>query len=80
MKCSFSLENFDTVNDVLYFFCPEAPRLRQAIKVPGLNYKLPGGQKFSFKLSPLSVGFPQRRPLNTVRVKIITGSLVILEN
>ena len=28
--------------------------------------KLPGGQKLSFKLSPLSVGFPQRKPLNLI--------------
>ena len=28
------------------------------------TYKLPRGQKFSIKLSPLSIGFPQRRPLN----------------
>ena len=29
----------------------------------GWTYKLPRGQKFSIKLSALSVGFPQRRPL-----------------
>ena len=29
----------------------------------GWTYKLPGAQKFSIELSPLSVGFPQRRPL-----------------
>ena len=33
----------------------------------GWTYKVPGGQKFSIKLSPLSVGFPQRRPLNLVK-------------
>ena len=27
----------------------------------GWTYKLPGGQKFSFKLSHLSVGFPQNK-------------------
>ena len=27
---------------------------------------MPGGQKFSIKLSPLSVRFPQRRPLNLI--------------
>ena len=30
----------------------------------GWFYKLPGGQNFIFKLSPLSVGIPQRMPLN----------------
>ena len=33
-------------------------------RCPGWIYKLPGGKKFSLKVSPLSVGFPQRRPLN----------------
>ena len=33
----------------------------------GWTYKLPGGQKFSIKLSALSVGFPQRRPLNLIK-------------
>ena len=48
--------------------CPEAHRLRQTIAVPGLDlYKLPGGQKFSIKLSLLSVGFPERRPLNFIK-------------
>ena len=32
----------------------------------GWTYKLLGGQKFSIKLSALSVGFPQRRPLNFI--------------
>ena len=31
------------------------------------TYKLPGGQKFSIKRSPLSVGFPQRRNLNWIK-------------
>ena len=33
----------------------------------GWTYKLPGRQKFSIKLSPLSVRFPQRRPLNLIK-------------
>ena len=33
----------------------------------GWTYKTPGGQKFSIKLSPFSVGFPQRRPLNSIK-------------
>ena len=33
----------------------------------GWTYKLPGGQKFSIKLPPLSVGFPQRRPSNLIK-------------
>ena len=33
----------------------------------GWTYKLPGGQKFSIKLSALSVGFPQRRPLILIK-------------
>ena len=33
----------------------------------GWTYKLPGGQKFSIKLAPLSVGFPQRRPLSLIK-------------
>ena len=33
----------------------------------GWTYKLPGGQKFRIKLSPFSVGFPQRRPLNLIK-------------
>ena len=33
----------------------------------GWTYKLPGGQKFSIKLSCLSVGFPQRRALNLIK-------------
>ena len=32
----------------------------------GWTYKLLGGQKFSFKFSPLSVGCPRRRPLNLI--------------
>ena len=35
-------------------------------RCPGWTYKLPGGQKFSIKLPRLSVGFPQRRPLNLI--------------
>ena len=31
------------------------------------TYKMPGGQKFRFKLSPLSVGFSERRPLNLIK-------------
>ena len=31
------------------------------------NGKLPGGKKFSFEISPLSVGVPQRRPLNLAK-------------
>ena len=31
------------------------------------TYKLPGGQKLSIQLSALSVGFPQRRPLNLIK-------------
>ena len=33
----------------------------------GWTYKLPGGQNFSIKISPLSVGFPQRRPLSLIK-------------
>ena len=33
----------------------------------GWTYKLPGGEEFSIELSPLSVGFPQRRPLNLIK-------------
>ena len=33
----------------------------------GWTYELLRGQKFSIKLSPLSVGFPQRRPLNLIK-------------
>ena len=53
--------------DVLYFSCSKAPHLRQTIKV-GWTYKLPRGQKFRFTLSPLSVGFPQRRPRNLIKI------------
>ena len=38
------------------------------------TYKLPGGQKFSIKLSPRSVGFPQRRPLNLIKRPQFTNS------
>ena len=44
------------------FPCPEAPHLRQTVTVPGLDLQLPGDQKFCIKLSPLSVGLPQRKP------------------
>ena len=33
----------------------------------GWTYKLPRGQKFSIKLSPLSIGFPKRKPLNLIK-------------
>ena len=36
-------------------------------RCPGWIYKLPGGQKLSFKLAPLSVGFSQRRPLKLIK-------------
>ena len=39
-------------------------------------YKLPGGQKFSIKLSLLSVGFPQRRPLNLIKRPRFINSLL----
>ena len=49
------------------FSCSEAPHLQQTITVPGWAYKLPRGQKFSMKLSPLSVRFSQRRPSNLIK-------------
>ena len=36
-------------------------------RCPGWAYKLPGGQKFSFKLSRPSVGLPQRTPSNLIK-------------
>ena len=46
----------------------------------GWIYKLPGGQKFSINLSPLSVEFPQRRPLNLIkRPRLINSSRVRFE-
>ena len=53
-------------NKVSYFSCPEAPKGRRQSRCLGWTYKLPGGQKFSIKLSPLCVRFPQRRPLNLI--------------
>ena len=40
----------------------------------GWTYELPGGQKFSIILSPLSVGFPLRRPLNLIERPRFTNS------
>ena len=50
------------------FFLSWSPSLwgRQSRR-PSWTYKLRGGRKFSIKLSPLSVGFPQRRPLNLIK-------------
>ena len=47
--------------------CPEAPRLQQTIGTLRWTYQLPGSPKFSFKLSPLSVGFAQRGPFNLMK-------------
>ena len=47
--------------DVLYFSCAEAPHTRWTIKAPGLeSYKLLVGQKYSFKLSLVSIEFPEK--------------------
>ena len=40
----------------------------------GWTYKLPRGQKFSIKLSALSVGFPLRRPLKLIKRPEFTNS------
>ena len=34
----------------------------------GWTYTLPGGQKFRIEFSALSVGFPQRRPSNLIKI------------
>ena len=60
---------FDSVNIWCIVFLPVLKPLacgRQS-RCLGWTYKLPGGYKFSIKLSPLSVGFPQRRPLNLIK-------------
>ena len=54
--------------DVLYFFLSWSPSLAaDGHGALGWTYKLPGGQKFSIKLSPLSLGFPQTRPSNLIK-------------
>ena len=60
---------FDSVNIWCIVFFPLLKPLacgRQS-RCLGWTYKLPGGQKFSIKLSALSVGFPQRSPLNLIK-------------
>ena len=46
---------------------PEAPAWGRQSRCLGGTYELPGGQKFSIKLSPLSTGFPQWIPLNWIK-------------
>ena len=60
--------SIDSVNIWCIVFFPVLKPLACGIQSRCLNwvYKLPGGQKFSIKLSPLSVGFPERRPLNLI--------------
>ena len=71
-----TLQVIDSVNFWSIVFFPVLKPLafgRQS-QCLGWIYKLPGGQKFSIKLSPLSVGFPQRRPLNLItRPRIINS-------
>ena len=59
----------------LVFFLSWSPSLA-ADNLSSLRwaYKLLGSQKFSLKLSPLSVGFPQRRPLNWIERPQFTKS------
>ena len=67
LKTSSSVR-IDSVNIWCIVFFPVLKPLacgRQS-RCLGWTYKLPGGQKFSIKLSALSVGFPQRRPLNLI--------------
>ena len=64
-----NLALFDSVNIWCIVFLPVLKLLacgRQS-RCLDWTYKLSGGQKFSIKLSPLSVGFPQRRPLNFIK-------------
>ena len=50
------------------FSCPELPSLGgDKPRCLGWIYKLPGRQKFCIKLSPLFVGFPQRKPLDLIK-------------
>ena len=59
----------DSVNNWCIVFFPVLKPLacgRQS-RCLGGTYKLPRGQKFRIKLSPLSIGFPQRRPLNLIK-------------
>ena len=59
----------DNVNIWCIVFFPVLKPLACGIqsRCLGWTYKLPGGQKFSIKLSPLSVRFPQTRPLNVIK-------------
>ena len=60
---------FDGVNIWCIVFFPVLKPLACGRQSRCLNwtYKLPGGKKFSIKLSPLSLGFSQRRPLNLIK-------------
>ena len=48
---------------------PVLPRFSSQMPpvLPRFFWAPPGGQKFSIKLSALSVGFPQRRPFNLIK-------------
>ena len=66
---TFFLILIDSVNIWCILFFPVLKPLacgRQS-RCLDWTYKLPGGQKFSIKISALSVGFPHRRPLNLIK-------------